>query len=321
MPRQGNGRGCQPEENSLRGPKIADVARSDRNGDSWSLGAAAGLTSELLAETWDSPNQARRVDKVLGRFVAFAAAGFGVSAPESVTAELAATFVHAAVAGGSAPSVPLMHLRRSALRLLFRALRQAGAEVGDPTLDLELPPRSQLSSRALADDEVMLCRGHALWALGDHRRAAAWALAEATCRSVEIAHVRRRDVDLTAGRVWIHGGRTTAPRWGSLTDWGASRLELRLRSLHGDPDVRVVYGGAGSADTGQVSACVAIVDVLRRAGLAVEPDVRPASIVAWAGQRILGETGRIDEVARGLGMGSLDRTARLIAFDWMPQTR
>lgn len=70
-----------------------------------------------------------------------------------------------------------------------------------------------------------------------------------------------------------------------------------------------------------MSACVAIVDVLRRAGLAVEPDVRPASIVAWAGQRILADTGRIDEVARCLGMASLDRTARFIAFDWVPQHR
>jgi hypothetical protein len=47
-----------------------------------------------------------------------------------------------------------------------------------------------------------------------------------------------------------------------------------------------------------------------------EPDVRPASVAAWAGRRILAETGRIDEVARRLGMVSLDRTARFIAFDW-----
>ena len=44
--------------------------------------------------------------------------------------------------------------------------------------------------------------------------------------------------------------------------------------------------------------------------------MRPASVAAWAGRRILAESGRIDEVARRLGMSSLDRTARFIAFDW-----
>ena len=61
---------------------------------------------------------------------------------------------------------------------------------------------------------------------------------------------------------------------------------------------------------------MAIADVLARAGLAAEPDVRPLSVVAWAGRQILDETGRIDDVARRLGMRSLDRAAQLIGFDW-----
>ena len=63
-------------------------------------------------------------------------------------------------------------------------------------------------------------------------------------------------------------------------------------------------------------SCVAIGDVLTRAGLASEPDVRPASVAAWRGRCLLAETGRIDLVAEALGMGSLDRTARFIAWDW-----
>ena len=81
-------------------------------------------------------------------------------------------------------------------------------------------------------------------------------------------------------------------------------------------NARVVYGGSGPAATGQVSASVALSDVLTRAGLGDEPDVRPGSVAAWAGRRILDETARIDEVARRLGMSSLDRTARFIAWDW-----
>jgi integrase/recombinase XerC len=232
-----------------------------------------------------------------------------------VTVEVVEAFVRSPQAGGGLPSVPVMHLRRSALRLLFRSLREAGQPVGDPTLDLVLPPRSQLAARPLTDDEVTLCRGHALWSLVDARRAAAWALAEATCRSVEIARICTHDLDLDGRRVWIHGGRTTAPRWGQLTEWGVTHLERRVQTL-AEPETSVVYGGSGDATTGQVSACVAIADVLTRAGLAAEPDVRPASVAGWAGQKILEETGCIDEVARRLGMASLDRAARFIAFDW-----
>ena len=94
-------------------------------------------------------------------------------------------------------------------------------------------------------------------------------------------------------------------------------MERRLNGLRGGTGgVRVVYGGEGGSATGQVSSCLAISDVLRRAGLAEEPDVRPASVAAWAGAQILAETGRIEVVARRLGMASLDRTARFVGFDW-----
>jgi integrase/recombinase XerC len=93
-------------------------------------------------------------------------------------------------------------------------------------------------------------------------------------------------------------------------------LRRRLDELDGDHSTPVVYAGASGPRSGQVSACLAIDDVLRRAGLSAEPDVRPSSIAAWAGRRILAETDRIDVVARRLGMRSLDRTARFIAWDW-----
>jgi hypothetical protein len=286
-----------------------------------SLDDAVRLTHHMLAASWESTNQALRVSGILERFVSFARSGFGVNAAECITADIAAAFVRSVLPDGSDPSVSLLHLRRSALRLLFRSLRESGATVGDPTLDLMLPSRSPLATRALADDEVALCRGHALWSLSDLRRAAAWELAEATCRSVEIAQIHVVDLDLDAKRVWIHGGRTTSPRWGYLTEWGAVQLRRRIETLPADPATRVVYGGSGDVGTGQVSASVAIGDVLTRAGLAGESDVRPASVAAWAGRRILMDTGRIDEVARRLGMSSLDRTARFVAFDWQDTDR
>jgi integrase len=283
---------------------------------SWTIEDAAALVELTVLETWGAPFQARRVRRLLDRFAHFAHNGFQVDNPSHVTPAMTKAYVDAPGAAGEEASLPLRHLRRSSLRLLFRVLRDAGAQVGDPTIDLILAPRSQLSSRPLEDDEVALCRGHALWALGHARRAAAWGLAEATCRSVEIAQSRIRDVDLDARRVWIHGGRTTVPRWGELSEWAVTHLERRIAELPADPDLSVVYSGAGGYATGQVSACTAVIDVLTRAGLASEPDVRPASVAAWAGRRIYDETGRIDEVARRLGMASLDRTAKFIALDW-----
>jgi hypothetical protein len=39
-------------------------------------------------------------------------------------------------------------------------------------------------------------------------------------------------------------------------------------------------------------------------------------VAAWAGARVFADTGRIELVARALGMRSLDQAARAIAWDW-----
>jgi hypothetical protein len=105
-------------------------------------------------------------------------------------------------------------------------------------------------------------------------------------------------------------------RWGQLTPWGQRQLERRLRVL-GDVNRAVTYDGAGSPRGRQAAACISISATLTRAGLGDDPALRPVSVTAWAGQRILAESGRIEEVARRLGMRSLDRTARLIGLDWL----
>lgn len=271
--------------------------------------------SELMHD-WVSDAQAARVALILRGFARFCETGHDVSDLTEVTAAVGAAFIWAPCPGGESPSVSLMHLRRTSLRLLFRSARHFGEAVGDPTLDLPLPPRAQLATRPLADEEVSLCRAAGAWSLNDRRRAAAWALAEATCRSIEIGQVTRGDVDLEGRRVWIHGGRTTADRWGHLTEWGFVQLERRLDTIGSDPSQLVVYEGNDGSATGQISSCIAVREILIRAGLGDEPGVRPASVAAWAGQQILRETGRIDEVALRLGMASLDRTARFIGRAW-----
>jgi integrase/recombinase XerC len=208
-----------------------------------------------------------------------------------------------------------MHWRRTALRLLFRAGRRAGLADGDPTLDIKLPPRSSLSTRPLTNDEVGLCRSVAQWSLNGSRRAAVWALAEATCRSSELPHITADDIDLDSGRVWIAGGKATDRREGLLTGWGLAQVRARIEELV-EPTRPLVYAGRSPAGPGQVSGAAALVDVLTRAGLHHEPDVRPGSVAAWAGRRVLDETGRIELAARALGVRSLDRAAGIVAWDW-----
>jgi integrase/recombinase XerC len=274
------------------------------------------VARQRLESQWTSEAQARRALSVLGSFARYSSATERVRDADAVSPDLAKAFIDARSADGTKPTIAERHFRRTALRLLFRVGRQIGSASGDPTLDITLPPRSPISTRPLTDEEIVLCRGCAVWSLADTRRAAAWALAEATARTVEIAQIRVEDVHLDEGRVWIHGGNVTSPRWGELSNWARQQLAQRLTALDTAPTARVAYAGQKAPDVGQISACVAIDDVLTRAGLAREPDVRPASVAAWTGAQILKESARIDEVARRLGMRSLDRTARFIGFDW-----
>jgi integrase/recombinase XerC len=287
------------------------------NGTRLGLAEAVDAAAAWVTASWAAEVEARRVVGVLQRFASFCQQGFGIVHLAGVTPAVVAEFVSVSAPDGTGPSVSLRHLRRLSIRLLFRVARSSGHLLGDPTLDLRLPPRSPLSTRPLADEEVLVCRGAAQWSLEDTRRAAAWALAEATCRTAELPLITVADVDLERSRVWIHGGGRVAERWGYLDDWGVEHLGRRLAVVGEESAFPVVYAGGDPAGAGQVAACTAIQEVLVRAGVGDEPDVRASSVAAWAGRRILAETGRIDVVARRLGLKSLDRAARIIAWDWL----
>jgi integrase/recombinase XerC len=270
--------------------------------------------AEALAESEISEQFFDRLVELMRRFADFATRGQGARELSAITRELATQFVFAPTTSGEPASTSVLHWRRSAIRLLFRTARQLGLVEGDPTLDLVLPPRSDNQCRPLTDDEVAVCHAAAL--AGESRLAAAWALAEATARTSELPKVVVGDVDFARGLVWLHGGSKTLERWGHVSEWGLSQLARRVRALGDDPVRPLVYSGDGSAVSRQASACMAISITLARAGLGDEPDVRPASVAAWAGRRVLEETGQIDLVAIRLGMRSLDRTAAFVRYDW-----
>jgi site-specific recombinase XerC len=285
-------------------------------------GTILRVVDELRRHGALSDQSMRRLVEVMARFLAFLERGYGRVALSEVSHKHVKAFVLAPVstkAGFREPSVATAHLRRSGVRLLFRVLRTVGVVEGDPTLDLVLPPRSSLVARPLTDDEIVVCRSFALRTLTETRQPAAWALAEATARTSEIPCIRVRDLDLAARRVWIHGGAKSEPRFGCLSPWGVQQLDRRVKDLDeigAEPDGPLVYRAAGSAASAQASAARAIRETLTRAGLGREPDVRPVSVAAWIGRRLLQDTGRIEAVACGLGVRSLDGAARIIGWDW-----
>jgi integrase/recombinase XerC len=144
--------------------------------------------------------------------------------------------------------------------------------------------------------------------------AAAWALAEATGRGAELSNVRPKDLDLDSGRVWLHGGKRTVDRWGELSEWGIRVLRGRLAEM--GTKGTVAYAGDGKGIAGQVSTCHALSTILLRAGLAGQADVRPGSVAAWAGRSRFDAGAGIAEVARMLGVRSLDLAAQAIGWDW-----
>src|SRR4051794_29222244 len=262
-----------------------------------------------------APISTRRMERSLRSFGSFLLAGRDVDSLSEVRAADAEAFIRALDASGHGPAVATMHHRRSALRLLFRVARTNGWVSTDPTLDIELPPRSSLPCRPLTDDEVALCRSWSMSTLRETREPAAWAFAETGARTSELPHLVVSDFDVGSGRVWIHGSPRLDARWGELTGWGREQVSRRVDALKRSAALPLIYEGRGG-EGGQVSACIAVAATLRRAGLASEPDVRPLSAAAWLGASLRRDGAPIEEIARRLGMRSLDRTARLIGWDW-----
>lgn len=123
-----------------------------------------------------SKESAARFRDLIARFGRFAEAS-GVIAVEQVSSSLVERFIRAPARDGSTPAIATMHLRRSAIRVLFAEGRRQGLALGDPSLDMALPPRSNLHTRALTDDEIEICRAYSVRTLSETRQPAAWALA------------------------------------------------------------------------------------------------------------------------------------------------
>lgn len=269
-----------------------------------------------------APASLERLSGLMRRFASFLERACGVRSLDELETDHLRRFLEAGTASGSAPAVATMHLRRSAIRLLFREAVRVGAIGADPTTNLPLPPRSSLSFRPLTDDEVELCRSFARGSLSSTREPAAWALCEASARCSELPYIRARDVDIDRRMTFIAGGAKTAPRWGELSEWGVVQVSRRLSALRREgPDVPVLSSNLRNRTSARASAYDAIRATLERAALGREPDVRPNSLVAWRGMSALASGASIDEVAQMLGIRSLDAAASFIGFHWQGEER
>jgi integrase len=217
------------------------------------------------------------------------------------------------------------HLRRTVLRVLFRTARGLGLAETDPAMDVELPPRSAQATRPLTGDEDQLVRRYAESRIRRTRHAAAVALAGAGAHTGEIGHLTVADVDVNRARVWVHGSSKTRPRWCPLDPWQTRVLQERadyLRSYQlgqSDEDLPLATSGRGSDAQLQARVCVALNNVMTWAGLAHEPDLRPASITSHSAAALFADTRRLEDVAARLGLSSLDRAAAAIGYDWLAE--
>lgn len=245
-------------------------------------------------------------------FARFASRACGVDLLDDVDRAVVVRFLETTTRTGGPPSDATRHLRRSALRFLFASLREAGLMLADPTCDVRLPSRSPRTFRPLTTTEVERCRAASQATLLSTREPAVWALAEVGATGVEIGEMAR--LAILGGRVLLSGGVKTDVRVVSLTRWGQGAIRRRLVEVEGRRWL-VSADTAASQHSRRSAALEALRRTMRRAGVA-GPDVEPRSVTAWAGQQILARTGRVEDVALGLGLRRLDQAAELIAYDW-----
>ncbi|MEU8512051.1 site-specific integrase [Kitasatospora sp. NPDC048722] len=274
-----------------------------------------------------SPQTRRSFGQLIMRYQHYAHAR-GVLTLHQVDAHLAEDFVFAqgrtrhGRLGDSATATS--HQRRAVLRTFYRTLRELGLADTDPTRDLALPERSRSTVRPLTEDEAIAIRHAAEYVSRPSRHAAAAALALAGAHTGEIGHIRVRDLDTRRTAVWAHGSTRTDQRWCPLHPWALRILTARAAYVTRQqldparaPDAPLAVSNRPAADEQlQARACVALTDLIRRIGLGHDPQVKPASLTAHAGVRVFQDGGRIEDVARRLGLRSLDRAAAVIHYDW-----
>ncbi|MFI6022332.1 hypothetical protein ACIBCP_32420 [Streptomyces sp. NPDC051287] len=221
------------------------------------------------------------------------------------------------------PAAGTQRQRRAGLQALFTEARALGYTTAAPLVDLPPIPRSPRKQGVrLDDDDIQQLRFHGERGMPATRHAALLALLLAGLTTAEIAKATTADLDLdvTHSTVWTFGATRTHRRHCPLDEWAARVLLLRCHHLlrTAPPGTtQPLVTGATSAYRAQASVCTGFGDIARRSGLATaQCRVEPRDITRYVARRILEETGQLSEVARRLGLSSLDSAAALASLDW-----
>jgi len=225
------------------------------------------------------------------------------------------SFVHWPVMmGGRArrPGWSTMRNRLGYLRRAYRAAREIGYEIIDPTIDVVVVMDRTTEANLCTDDDIEHLREGAPLQLFDVSWSSVEVLAEAGGTNGEIRTVRVADVDLEEGVVRFSGNARVDERINPLTEWGIIVLRERMADL--DPDDFVVTNGDGrqcsEASISQMFKHIANYANLGSRGFNIN------SVRGWRARMIYNETGRIQDAALFLGNRSLDSTALLIGLEW-----
>lgn len=225
------------------------------------------------------------------------------------------SFVKTATVSGGKPHPPGLSTQRnrvSGVRSAYRASRQVGYELPDPTIDVVILIDRSIEACICTDADIEKLRDGSPEQLFDSAYAALLALAEAGASNGEIREIRVCDIDLDEGVVHLPGNARIDKRDNSLTEWGSVLLRARCERL--SPDDFVVWNSHGSqpseATISQMFRQIASYGNVGRRGYSIN------SVRGWRAHAIYMETGRIEDAAIFLGSRSLDSTAAMIGLEW-----
>jgi hypothetical protein len=103
--------------------------------------AVDAVAAYLVAKGSVTEQCFERLVELMERFAAFVSTGHRVGDLRSASRAMVDEFVDAPTTEGDRPSPTVRHLRRCAVRMLFRVGRELGVVESDPTMDLGLPAR------------------------------------------------------------------------------------------------------------------------------------------------------------------------------------
>ncbi|MFC6984821.1 hypothetical protein [Streptomyces cirratus] len=276
---------------------------------------------------WDGAMSINTVDEyieVIERLISFARAQ-QVTQLDDITAALAEAFVNAPGHDRhrgviATPAGGTRRQRRSAVTSLFTHARALGLTKAAPMVDSATIARSPRQPGAdLQPHEVARLQFHSERGMPATRHAALLALLLAGFCSAEVGAAASGDLDLDARSVHTNGSTRTSARSCPLDEWGCQVLGLRAAYLgrRGPGPHQLVASATSAPSVVQSSVGSGFGDIARRSGLSTHTrKVEPRDITRYVARKILNETGQLSEVARRLGLSSLDVAAGLADLQW-----